>query len=120
MADNKIDGLIPNRKQSKEKIGKLNPNQYHKDSIFEYNYELDAFKCPEGEYLQFFGKYIEPYKDPEKPDKIKRIYNNYEACKKTVKNETNVAQPHKHTEPSQNTDHKMQKAMNQKMEKTRI
>lgn len=55
LADNKIDGLIPNRKQSKEKIGKLNPNQYHKDH-FEYNYELDAFKCPEGEYLHFFWK----------------------------------------------------------------
>ena len=30
-ADNKINGLIPTRKQSKEKIGKLNPNQFHKD-----------------------------------------------------------------------------------------
>ena len=39
LADKKIDGLIPNRKQSKEKIGKLNPNPYHKDH-FEYNYEL--------------------------------------------------------------------------------
>ena len=27
LADKKIDGLIPNRKQTKEKIGKLNPNQ---------------------------------------------------------------------------------------------
>ena len=26
-------------------------------------------------------KYIEPHKDPEKPYKIKRIHNNYEACK---------------------------------------
>ena len=80
LADKKIDGLIPTRKQSKEKIGKLNENPYHKDH-FEYNYELDAFKCPEGNYLHFFAKYVELHKDPEKPDKIKRIYNNYEACK---------------------------------------
>ncbi len=72
LADKKIDGLIPNRKQSKEKIGKLNPNPYHKDHFFEYDYELDAFKCPEGNYLHFFAKYIEPHKDPEKPDKIKK------------------------------------------------
>ncbi len=50
LADKKIDGLIPNRKQSKEKIGKLNPNPYHKDH-FEYDYELDAFKCPENQYM---------------------------------------------------------------------
>ena len=41
-----------------EKIGKLNPNPYHKDH-FEYDYELDAFKCPENQYLHFFAKYIE-------------------------------------------------------------
>ena len=35
LADKKINGLIPNRKQTKEKIGKLNPNPYHKDN-FEY------------------------------------------------------------------------------------
>lgn len=28
-----------------------------------------------------FSKYYEPHKDPEKPDKIKRLYNNYEARK---------------------------------------
>ena len=55
MVDKKISGLIPNRKQSKEKIGKLNNNSYHKDH-FEYDYELDAFKCTQGEYLHFFWK----------------------------------------------------------------
>lgn len=55
LADKKIDGLIPSRKQSKEKIGKINENPYHKDN-FEYNYESDAFKCPEGHYLHFFGQ----------------------------------------------------------------
>ena len=57
LADKKIGGLIPTRKQSKEKIGKLNENPYHKDN-FEYNYELDAFKCPKGNYLHFFAKYM--------------------------------------------------------------
>ena len=46
LAYEKIEGLIPTRKQTKEKIGKLNENPYHKDH-FTYNYELDAFKCPE-------------------------------------------------------------------------
>ena len=114
-ADKKIDGLIPTRKQSKEKIGKLNPNPYHKDH-FEYDYESDAFKCPEGNYLHFFGKYIEPHKDPEKPDKIKRLYNNYEACK-------HCPSRNKCCSPSQThktiTEYgsEMQKAMNYKMEK---
>ena len=30
----KIDGLIPNKKQRKEKIGKLNSNPYHKDHLW--------------------------------------------------------------------------------------
>ena len=62
LSDNKIDGLILTRKQSKEKIRKLNENPYHKDH-FDYDYELDAFKCPERNYLHFFAKYIEPHKD---------------------------------------------------------
>ena len=80
LADKKIEGLIPTRKQSKEKIGKLNKNPYHKDN-FEYDSEQDAFKCPENQYLKFYASYTEPHKDPEKPNKIKRIYNNYNACK---------------------------------------
>ena len=39
-----IDGLIPTRKQSKEKIGKLNPKPFHKDHFY-YIKELDAFMC---------------------------------------------------------------------------
>ena len=80
LAYEKIERLIPTRKQSKEKIGKLNKNPYYKDH-FEHNYELNAFKCPENQYLKFYGKYTEPHKDPEKPEKIKRIYNNYNTCK---------------------------------------
>ena len=115
MADKKIDGLIPNRKQSKEKIGKLNPNLYHKDH-FEYDYELDAFKCPEGNYLHFFEKYIEPHKDPEKPDKIKRLYNNYEACKHCPARNKCCSSSQTHKTITEYGS-EMQKAMNQKMEK---
>ena len=115
LADEKIEGLIPNRKQSKEKIGKLNKNPYHKDH-FQYDYELDAFKCPENQYLYFYGKYTEPHKDPEKPDKIKRIYNNYNACKNcNARNKCcSSSQTHK-TITEYGSE--MQKAMNQKMEK---
>ena len=43
-----INGLIPTRKQSKEKIGKLNPNQFHKDHFY-YISDLDLFMCPAGQ-----------------------------------------------------------------------
>lgn len=46
-AKNNINGLIPTRKQSKERIGRLNENPYHKDH-FAYLFEQDAFLCPEG------------------------------------------------------------------------
>ena len=75
LADEKIEGLIPTRKQSKEKIGKLNENPCHKDH-FEYDYELDAFKCPKNQYLHFYGKYTELHKDPEKPEKIRKLNEN--------------------------------------------
>ena len=44
-ANNGIDGLIPTRKQSKEKIGKLNPKPFHKDHFY-YISDLDLFMCP--------------------------------------------------------------------------
>jgi transposase len=115
LADKKIEGLIPNRKQSKEKIGKLNENKYHKDH-FEYDYELDAFKCPENEYMYFQAKYIEPHKDPEKPDKIKRLYNNYNACK-NCKSRNKCLSPKQTHKTITEYGSEMQKAMNQKMEK---
>ena len=115
LADKKIEGLIPNRKQSKEKIGKLNPNPYHKDH-FQYDYKLDAFKCPENNYLHFFGKYIEPHKDPEKPDKIKRIYNNYDACKNCKARNKCCSSSQTHRTITEYGS-EMQKAMNKKMEK---
>lgn len=80
LVDNNIDGAIPDRKQSKEKINKLNPNPYHKDH-FEYNSQKDRFKCPEGEYLNFYKEYTLPANDDNKTEKIIRLYNNYHACK---------------------------------------
>ena len=44
IANKGINGLISTIKQSKEKIGKINPNTFHKD-YFTYMPELDAFKC---------------------------------------------------------------------------
>lgn len=115
LADEKIEGLIPTRKQSKEKIGKLNTNPYHKDN-FEYDYELDAFKCPENEYMYFQAKHIEPHKDPEKPDKIKRLYNNYTACK-NCKTRNKCLSPKQTHKTITEYGSEMQKAMAHKMEK---
>ena len=66
--------------------------------------------------MYFFAKYVEPHKDPEKPDKIKRLYNNYEACKncKTRNKCCSSSQTHK-TITEYGSE--IQKAMNQKMEK---
>lgn len=80
LVDKKIEGLIPTRKQSKEKIGKLNENPYHKDH-FVYIPEWDAFLCPELQLMYFHKQYTEETDDPEKPDNIKRLYYNYTACK---------------------------------------
>lgn len=42
-----IDGLIPTRKQSKEKIGKTNLKPFHKDHFY-YLSDLNLFMCPAG------------------------------------------------------------------------
>ena len=52
---------MPDRKQSKEKIGRLNKNPYHKDH-FTCLAEIDAFECPEGQIMSFFNKYTEKIK----------------------------------------------------------
>ena len=115
LADEKIEGLIPTRKQSKEKIGKLNENPYHKDH-FEYDYEQNAFKCPENQYLHFYAKYTEPHKDPKKPDKVKRIYNNYNACKNCNARTKCCTSSQTHKTITEYGS-ELQKAMNHKMEK---
>ena len=78
--ENGIDGLIPTRKQSKEKINKLNKNKFHKDH-FTYIHEKDAFQCPNKEYLYFQKEYIEHNNDKANKTKVKRLYSNYKACK---------------------------------------
>ena len=113
--NNNIDGLIPTRKQSKEKIGKLNKNPFHKDH-FEYDGENDAFKCPAGQYLTFYNQYTIESKDPEKPDKIKRLYNNYEACKNCKFKKDCISQKQSHRTITENGN-RLQIEMYFKMEK---
>lgn len=74
-----IDGLIKNRKQSKQDINKLNSNPYHKDH-FDYIRELDAFLCPEKQLLTFYKEYPDYNKLDKNPNAKKRLYNNYDAC----------------------------------------
>ena len=114
-ADKGIDGLIPTRKQSKEKIGKLNPNPYHKDH-FTYMPELDAFKCPNNEYLFFYKQYTQPNKDETKPDTVKRLYNNYNVCKHCKSREKCIQASQTHKTITEYGS-QMQKAMQAKMEK---
>ena len=70
-------------------------------------------------YLHFFGKYIEPHKYPEKPDKIKRIYNNYDACKNCKARNKCCSSPQTHRTITEYGS-EMQKAMNEKNGKARI
>ncbi len=58
----------------------------------------------------FLQNTFEPPQRPRKNQiKIKRLYNNYEACKNCKNKKTNTVHPHKHTKPSQNTDQKYKK-----------
>ena len=110
-----IDGLIPTRKQSKEKIRKLNPKPLHKDH-FTYIEEIDAFYCPGGQFMYFFREYTKPNKDPSKPDKITRIYNNYSACKCCIHKNNCFTDKQTHRTITENGE-RMQRAMHHKMEK---
>lgn len=113
--DNNIDGEIPTRKQSKQNNGKLHPNPYHKDH-FDYDGEKDAFKCPAGEYLYFYKQYTIPDEYPEKPDKIKRLYNNYNACKICKFKKDCISEKQTHKTITENGD-RLQIEMYLKMEK---
>ena len=110
-----IDGLIPTRKQSKEKIGKLNPKPFHKDHFY-YIKELDAFMCPASQLMYFYKEYITKNDDPNKPDKIKRLYNNYSACKCCIYRESCLSEKQTHRTITENGE-RMQRAMFYKMEK---
>ena len=92
--NNGIYGLIPTRKQSKEKIGQLNPNQFHKDHFY-YISDLDLFMCPAGQPMYFYKEYTEENEDLDKPDKIKRLYNNYYACKHCIHRNSCLTETHK-------------------------
>ncbi|WP_458405716.1 transposase [Methanobrevibacter sp.] len=78
-----IDGLIPTRKQSKERTGELHPKPFHKDHFY-YIIDMDLFMCPAGQPMYFYKEYTETSTDPDTPDKIKRLYNNYYACKHCI------------------------------------
>ena len=75
-----IEALIPDRKQTRENTNSLSENPYHKDH-FEYNYEKDAFICPNKKELKFKYEYSYSSKYEDYPDKIERKYMNYNACK---------------------------------------
>ena len=64
----------------------------------------------------FLAKYIEPHKDPDTPDKIKRLYNNYEACKHCSARNKCCSSSQTHRTITEYGS-EMQKAMNRKMEK---
>lgn len=110
-----INGLIPTRKQSKEKIGKLNPKPYHKDHFY-YISEHDLFMCPAGQPMYFYKEYIEESEDPDKPDKIKRLYNNYHACKHCIQQEGCFTGKQTHRTITENGG-RLERAMHLKMEK---
>lgn len=77
---NHINGLIPDRKQTREKTGRLSENPFHKDH-FKYNMEKDSFICPNNQELTFQQKISHYRENEEKPYKIERRYWNYGACK---------------------------------------
>ena len=58
--------------------------------------------------MELLKKHTEPHKDQKKPDKIKRLYNNYESCK-NCKSRNKCYSVHKHTESSQNMNQKCKK-----------
>ena len=44
--------------------------------------------CPAGQPMYFYKEYTEENKDSDKPEKIKRLYNNYYACKHCIHRES--------------------------------
>ena len=80
LKQNNIEGLIPDRKQTRENTKRLSENPYHKDN-FEYNAEKDTFICPNNQELKFKYEYRYSSHHEDHPDKIERKYINYEACK---------------------------------------
>ena len=80
LLEHEIEGLIKNRKQSKEGIRELNSNPFHKDH-FPYIRELDAFQCPNKQLLTYYKSYPDYNKLDKNPDAKIRHYTNPKACK---------------------------------------
>ena len=114
LAKNEIDGLIPTRKQSKQRINKLNKNAFHKDH-FTYIPEKDAFQCPNNKYLYFKNQYTEPYDKNPDNIKFKRLYSNYSACKNCNLKKDCIKSKTTHRTITEYSD-SLQKAMEAKME----
>jgi len=75
LKQNNIEGLIPDRKQTRENTNNLSENPYHKDN-FEYNAEKDMFICPNNQELEFKYEYRYSSSHENHPDKIERKYMN--------------------------------------------
>ena len=111
-----INGLISTIKQSKEKIGQLNTNQFHQDHFF-YISDLGLFMCPAGQPMYFYKECTEKKnEDPNKPDKVKRLYNNYSACKHCIHRENCLTEKQTHKTITENGG-RLERAMFFKMEK---
>ncbi len=115
LIEQKINGLIPDRKQSKKARGRLNKNPFHKDH-FEYNIYTDSFKCPANQELPFYKEYIKESNDKSKSDKINRLYSNYHACKNCKYKNKCIPGKQSHRTITENGD-RLIRAMYVKMEK---
>ena len=66
--------------------------------------------------MYFYKEYTQPSKDSDKPDKIKRIYNNYDACKTCIHRNACLTEKQTHKTITENGG-RLERAMFFKMEK---
>ena len=72
--------------------------------------------CPAGQPMYFYKEYTEENKDSDKPEKIKRLYNNYYACKHCIHRESCLTEKQTHKTITENGG-RLERAMLFKMEK---
>ncbi|WP_295603255.1 transposase [uncultured Methanobrevibacter sp.] len=72
--------------------------------------------CPAGQPMYFYKEYTEKNEDQEKPDKIKRLYNNYYACKHCIHRESCLTEKQTHKTITENGG-RLERAMFFKMKK---
>ena len=72
--------------------------------------------CPAGQPMYFYKEYTEKNEDPNKPDKVKRLYNNYSACKHCIHRENCLTEKQTHKTITENGG-RLERAMFFKMEK---